>query len=193
MKWASQHSRNILKCYCVIVEEMKVNCFIAFVKGHVRIIKYTNRIASFFAFRWYFRNSILFSLNIVSLYTNIPIDGALKAIKEMFIRYPNLSRTDGVILKLLHIILNNNDFSFNNNVYVQNKGVAMGQRFAPSIANNFLRSWEEKLLLKAIQKPVAFFRYIDDIFCVWSGSLAKLNGFIPVSYTHLTLPTNREV
>ena len=83
-------------------------------------------------------NSTLFSLDIVSLYTNIPIDGALKAIKEMFIRYPNSSRTDGVILKLLHIILNNNDFSFSNNVYVQNKGVAMGQRFAPSIANIYL-------------------------------------------------------
>ena len=44
-----------------------------------------------------------------------------------------------------------------------------------------MRLWEEKLFLKTKQKPVAFFRYIDDIFGVWSGSLAELNGFIQLA------------
>ena len=52
----------------------------------------------------------------------------------------------------------------------------MGQRFAPSIANIYLRLWEESLFLKAKQKPVAFFRY-----GVWSGSPAKLNSFLQLA------------
>ena len=44
-------------------------------------------------------NDILFSLDIISLYTNIQIEGALSAIKTMFNRYPDNSRPDGLIIK----------------------------------------------------------------------------------------------
>ena len=60
----------------------------------------------------------------------------------MFLKYPDPGRPDGIIINLLKIILYNNDFTFNNLKYIQTKGAAMGQKFAPSVANIYLTLWE---------------------------------------------------
>ena len=41
-------------------------------------------------------------------------------------------------MRLLELNLFNYDFSFNGDLYLQTKGVAMGKSFAPSLANIFL-------------------------------------------------------
>ena len=55
-----------------------------------------------------------------------------------------------------------------------------------------------KIVEAARKKPVSVYRYgapwvwivsQDD----WQGALKEVASYIPVSYTHLTLPTNREV
>ena len=123
-------------------------------------------------------NSFLVSVDIVSLYTNIPIDGALEAVKIIFSRFPSLGRPDSVILKLLHLILNNNDFSFNNELFLQKKGVSMGQQFAPSIANIYLTLWEQRIKDSFSNFPLHWYRYIDDIFFVWTNTEATLITFL---------------
>ena len=123
-------------------------------------------------------SAILISIDIVSLYTNIPIDGAINSIKTMFERFPDKSRPDSVLINLIKIILYNNDFSFNNKIYIQKKGVAMGQRFAPSVANIYLALWEEGLQHKFNNFPTTWFRYIDDIFCIWNHDETSLLSFL---------------
>jgi len=126
-------------------------------------------------------NDYLVTIDINSLYTNIPIDGAISAVKTMFTRFKDTRRPDSVIINLLKIILYNNDFSFNNENYLQKKGVAMGQRFAPSVANLYLTLWEENLFNLSPCKPLIWNRYIDDIFTIWRGDYNDLNRFLSLT------------
>ena len=121
-------------------------------------------------------HTILFTIDIESLYTCIPIIDGLRAVRSMFNLYPCKHRHDNSLLTLLEINLRRNDFVFNNNFYLQVCGTAMGKTFAPSYANIFLYFWE-KHIDTLTHKPVLFKRYIDDILGVWEGSVKDLQEF----------------
>jgi len=123
-------------------------------------------------------NDILVTIDIASLYTNITMEGAIEAVKTMFERYKDDRRPDHAIINLLKIILYNNDFTFNDSNYIQKQGVAMGQRFAPSVANLYLALWEEKLFIQSAKSPIVWHRYIDDIFAIWRGNTNDLITFL---------------
>ena len=71
-----------------------------------------------------------------------------------------------------------NNFSFNDNHYLQIHGTAMGIKMAPSFANLFLGHFEANALENAPFHPHTYFRYIDDIFIIWTESLDNLKIFI---------------
>lgn len=122
-------------------------------------------------------NSFFFTIDIDSLYTNIDIPAGLKAVKNIFQKYP-AHRPDKELLELLEINLTKNDFEFNNEYYLQIKGTAMGKRFAPAYANIFMADWEERALNKCDKKPFCYFRYLDDIFGIWTYSKDDFEVFI---------------
>ena len=78
--------------------------------------------------------SLIFSMDVESLYTNIDTQMGLRAVKTLIDRYPDPSRPDHFILQLLNNSLTRNDFEFNGQHYLQIKGTAMGKRFAPAYA-----------------------------------------------------------
>ena len=47
--------------------------------------------------------------------------------------------------------------------------------------------------LDAVCRPLAAAVCTSDVHTVWEGAVGDRHDLIPVSYTHLTLPTNREV
>ena len=53
------------------------------------------------------------------------------------------------------------EFSFNNIMYRQIDGVAMGCPLGPTLANIFVGYYESKLFNK-ISKPTVYFRYVDN-------------------------------
>ena len=124
-------------------------------------------------------NAILFSLDVASLYTNIPIVQGVEVVQSFFNQYPDIDRPDNFIILLLRISLFKNDFAFNGKYYRQIKGVAMGKQYAPNFANLYMSRWEEHVL-KVLPgpKPKIWLRYIDDIFGIWEGSLKDLLNFI---------------
>jgi hypothetical protein len=123
-------------------------------------------------------NSILFSLDVASLYTNIPIVKGIETVKYFFDKFPDTNRPDKQILTLLSISLFKNDFVFNGNFFRQTKGVAMGKQFAPNFANLYMCRWEEQILsVLPGPKPKNWYRYLDDIFGIWEGSLRELLSF----------------
>lgn len=67
-------------------------------------------------------NAFLFTIDIDSLYTNINTEMGLWAVSNIFRRYPDAARPDVEVLKLLEICLVNNDFQFENKVYLQMEG-----------------------------------------------------------------------
>lgn len=131
-------------------------------------------------------NSFLFSLDVDSLYTNIDTKSGLAAVQKLFYKYPDSFRPDRDLLRLLELNLTRNDFVFDLKYYLLVKGTAMGKSFAPSYANIFMAVWEETALTNCHITPLHYFRFLDDIWGIWTSSmdqflqfLSSLNGVDP--------------
>lgn len=122
--------------------------------------------------------ALLFTIDIDSLYTNIETQAGMEAVKKCMEKYTDSKRPDKYVLKLLDINLNKNDFEFDSKLYLQIKGTAMGKKFAPSYANIFMAAWEESALASSPLKPQAYFRFLDDIWGVWTHSRESFLTFI---------------
>lgn len=125
-----------------------------------------------------------FSLDVESLYTNIPIAAGITCVKKIFEKYPDPKRPDEELLKLLEINLTRNDFMFNDKFYLQIKGTAMGKKFAPAYANIFMANWEAEVLLKCKKQPAYYLRYLDDIWGIWEGSEEEFVTFLEILNSH---------
>ncbi|CAI9595210.1 unnamed protein product, partial [Staurois parvus] len=74
--------------------------------------------------------------------------------------------------------MSHNYFWFDNKYYLQRTGVAMGAKFAPSLANLFMARWEEDLIYSRDWPQLIFYRrYIDDILLLWEGDEFTLLNF----------------
>lgn len=128
-------------------------------------------------------NSFLVTLDVDSLYTNIDNEAGMSAVKKAFQDNPIPSanklrdRRPMEILDLLKICLENNDFVFNGEWYLQTSGTAMGKKFAPNYANIFMANWEKEALSKCAKQPLVYLRYLDDIFIIWTHSEADFQEF----------------
>ena len=69
----------------------------------------------------------------------------------------------------------------------QTHGTAMGTRMAPSYANLFLAKFETDALKHAPHQPHTWWRFIDDIFMIWTHTEDDLHAFI--SYLNSRHPT----
>lgn len=128
-------------------------------------------------------NSILFTMDVTSLYTNVPIQPAIDLISKAFLNLPDNNRPDLTVINMLKWLLYNNDFYFKDSLYLQTKGISMGQRFSPSVANIYMANWEDKLFLLSKRRPLFWVRYIDDIFGIWDGDLQSLEVFHTIANT----------
>lgn len=125
-------------------------------------------------------DSLFFTIDVDSLYTNIPIPEGIDAVREIFRRYPDPTRPDTELIQLLYINLTKNDFVFDKKYYLQVTGTAMGKRFAPSYANIFMAQWEKAVLATCPLKPIIYLRYLDDIFGIWTHSEQEFQAFIKI-------------
>ena len=116
-------------------------------------------------------------LDIESLYTSVPHTGALEALTVFLERRPVESRPETKVLTdLAFTLLTRNHFMFQDNHYLQTKGVSMGSKASPSIANLFVGLFEEDYVLNPAKNMFLphiklWRRYIDDIFLLWTGDL----------------------
>ena len=86
-----------------------------------------------------------------------------------------------------------NNFEFDNNHFIQLHGTAMGTRMAPANANLFMGDLEEKLLAQFQLKLYLWWRYIDDIFMVWTHWEDQLKDFIDhINSLHSTIKFTHE-
>ncbi|KAL5006789.1 hypothetical protein ScPMuIL_015595 [Solemya velum] len=82
------------------------------------------------------------------------------------------------VLSMMDSVLENNSFSFNDKHYIQTEGTAIGSRLGMNYASTYLGAWEKKVLDTAEYTPYAYFRYVDDIWGVWTYGEEKLmTGF----------------
>eukprot|EP00061_Rhincodon_typus_P012065 g37537.t1 len=84
-------------------------------------------------------------------------------------------------LQLIRFILDYNVFTFNNRLFIQTYGTAMGATFAPQYANIFMRRFEQDFFATQNLREMLYTRYIDDIFFLWTHgeeSLRQLHSNI---------------
>ena len=120
-------------------------------------------------------------MDVTSLYTNIDqtegIQCTLKYVREHQELVPTYV-PNGVLRKLLELVLQHNVFDFNGTTYRQKYGTAMGTSLAPPFAILYMASLEEPFLQSRRLKPLLFKRYIDDIFMIWPHGLDELKTFV---------------
>lgn len=122
------------------------------------------------------RGALLVTGDVTALYTNMTIDRMMAVVKDVFRRTPDASRPDEELLELLDLTLRSNDFGFNGETFLQVCGTAMGKPYAPSLANLYLLEFDRRAHLYRTV-PLFYFRFIDDVFFVWTGTEEDLREF----------------
>jgi len=99
-------------------------------------------------------------MDVASLYTNIPHEQGFAVI---FHPLPSNEITSAIV-KLSRFVLEHNYFIFDDKLFLQKKGTAMGTKMAPQYANIFMADLEEAILRNCNFKPLLYLRYLDDFF-----------------------------
>ena len=128
--------------------------------------------------------TLLITMDVESMYTNIDHQSGLNAIRQAFIDNPDPRRPDDHILELLELSLKTNDFQFNNETFIQTKGTAMGRKYAPSYANIFMAYWEKEAMSKSYLQPSLYYRFLDDIYILWDHGLEQFQNFFNILNDH---------
>ena len=123
----------------------------------------------------------LVTIDVTALYTNIPQDELLNAI-HLHVnasRSANPKPSTDLILECAKHVLTSNYIHFENQIYHQVVGTAMGTPMAPAAANLFMGMLESKLLSESpVPVHEEFWkRFIDDIFVLWLGTETELQEF----------------
>ena len=124
------------------------------------------------------QDAILCTVDVVGLYPSIPHDEGLESIREALNSRGDQSVSTETLLELTKLVLKNNFFEFNGEFCQQVRGTAIGTKCAPSYAILFLAALEQKLLDHHVEKPLLWWRYIDDVFLVWTHGEEKLLEFV---------------
>ena len=124
-------------------------------------------------------NTYLVSMDVRSLYTNIPYEEGIKALEESLDACQFKTTTTKIITTLMWLVLTPNNFIFNGLNYLQIKGCSMGSNCSPSYATIFMGKFEEQFIYPAIRGlHRLYLRYIDDIFIIWTGTKERFKEFI---------------
>ena len=144
-------------------------------------------------------STVMISFDVSSLFTNIPLDETVNIILDSLFSEINIITSNGCSFnrahskKLLEFAVKDNNYIFNNQLYEQIDGAAMGSPLGPAFVNIFMCALEKKFLSNCPPdfKPLLYRRYIDDTFCIFENNsqaqcfLQYLNCQHPnISFTH---------
>ena len=140
-------------------------------------------------------NCYLITMDVKSLYTNIPHNEGINSVKTFMERHQIPIPTVKIVTTLLTLILTLNNFVFNGIHYLQKLGCAMGTKCAPNYANIFMGDFEEKYIYPFIEHYSSLYlRYIDDIFIIWKGTKGEFEKFIKdLNSKHATIKFEYEI
>ena len=125
------------------------------------------------------------SFDVSALFTSIPVDFALKAIKKKFSLDPSwrsLTELDlEQVMTLLHFCLTTTYFVYKGTFYKQKFGAPMGSPISPGVADLAMEIFEEEMLSSCPDtlRPKVWYRYVDDTFTVLhEDDLEEFSAFL---------------
>ena len=155
-------------------------------KSQKSYLKDTTQLINFIEKRIVPKNAILVSMDVNSLYTNIPQEEGINTVCET---YESFYKNDTPIpthslAGLLRLILQGNSFQFKGKNYLQTHGTAMGTKVAVSFTNIFMSAVETEIINESKIKLFEWKRYIDDVFFLWDTTIEEIDQFILEANRH---------
>ena len=122
------------------------------------------------------------SLDVESLFTNVPVDETLSVFGSLLDGDNSLATRTTLsvpeILRLCHLVMTSSYFHHHDGLFLQTDGVAMGNSLGPVAANLFMVSFErsvkEKALHAGVRFPCLWLRYVDDVLAFWNWPKSDL-------------------
>ena len=133
-------------------------------------------------------NEVMVSFDVESLFTNVPIEGAVRAALCKVENHHGLADRTNVTPTqtgdLLKFVLRSTYFQNSGLIYEQKDGAAMGSPVSAVIAYLYMEEFEERAIATATYKPKISKRYVVDTFTILSkdyvdGFLQHLNSQQP--------------
>ena len=125
----------------------------------------------------FFSKSVV-TMDVSSLHTNTPHNDGINSLNSILNKADYDLNLINYIKRATECILKNNNFIFDDKHYLQLTGTAMGTRMSPKYANIFMADFETQLMSATSHTPLKYFRFIDDIFMIWTAGLENLEKFI---------------
>ena len=118
------------------------------------------------------------SFDVESLFTNVPLEGALQAalrkLEDDSCLANHTTLTPTQIADLLDFVLRSTYFQYDVLTYEQQEGAAMGSPVSAVIANLYMEDFEEQALISAPCMPKIWKRFMDDTFTILSRDKVDL-------------------
>ena len=118
-------------------------------------------------------NAILVTADVVGLYPSIPHQAREVLNKRKIHKVPT-----GKLIKKAEVLLKSNNFQFSDELYQQISGTAVGTKFSPPCTCLFMDQVESKFLQTQMFQFLVWFKYIDDIFFIWTYGENSLKYFM---------------
>ena len=138
------------------------------------------------------------SLDVESLFTNIPLDETIDICCKALFKEKRLvsGMNKREFRTLMEFATKDMLFLFNDNYYQQIEGVAMGSPLGPILANIFLCYHEKRWLRNCPEefKPINYIRYVDDTFVLfWDEShVDKFQKYLNEQHPNIKFTVEKE-
>ena len=113
-------------------------------------------------------DGIMASLDVESLFTNVPIDPTIEIILELSYNHPHMPPPQipkNLLKQFLSLCTKELPFKApDGKMYKQIEGVAMGSPLGPLFANYYMAYLENSIFTNSELKPSIYARYVDDVF-----------------------------
>ncbi|KAK5648492.1 hypothetical protein RI129_003384 [Pyrocoelia pectoralis] len=138
---------------------------------------------------------IIFSLDIKSMYTNIPLELVTSSLHnnwKLIKKHTSIPKNE--FIEAIKFVLKSTYFTFQNQLYSQTQGLAMGQPLSSIIADLVIGDIEVNIL-KDFHNITMYHRYVDDIIVIAHSDqvnniLNKFNNVHPLLEFTLELENN---
>ena len=124
---------------------------------------------------------VMCSLDVESLFTNVPVDTTINIIAQSVYHSEHLPPPpipETTLRDLLRLCTTCTPFNFMNKTYLQRDGVSMGSPLGPTFADFYMSALENHVLSQdKVSNPLFYVRYVDDILAIFN-SKRHINYFI---------------
>ena len=138
------------------------------------------------------RGTFLSSFDVKSLFTNVPLNEVIHVCADTLysLENPVLKRNNFILL--MKLATEGVEFSFDNILYRQIDGIAMGSPLGPTLANIFMGYLEYKIL-PDFDSDCKYVRYVDDCFIISNSEKVSSLLFDKLNSVHNSIKFTKEI